>query len=207
MTRPIHSLKHIKSAYRKIQILVFICISITIITVILAAISSFRIGSLGRRSMAASAREINAAETASTKKLADADKELAALKEKLEESDNTIKSLREKNASLQKKLTAALESTQPQAPPAKQAPEQPMQPDDSSAAPETDATQPGGVTPVPSAPATTDQPAGDTSGSAPSPSIQDTRPAEIPSQPESEPLPQEGGAAPAPETDASSMQN
>lgn len=116
MTRPIHSLKHIKASYKKIQILVFVCMCVTVIAVFFSAISSFHLGSLGRRLKTASAREINAKETALTKKLASTDEELATLKEQLKETEETIKDLRAKNASLQKKLTAALESARPKVP-------------------------------------------------------------------------------------------
>jgi uncharacterized protein YlxW (UPF0749 family) len=116
MTRPIHSLKHIKASYKKIQILVFVCLCVTLIAVFFSAISSFHLGSLGRRLKTASAREINAKETALTKKLASTDEALATLKEQLKETKETIKNLRAKNASLQKKLTAALESGRPKVP-------------------------------------------------------------------------------------------
>lgn len=116
MTRPIHSLKHIKSSYKKIQILVFVCMCVTVFAVLLSTISSFHLGSLGRRLKTASAREINAKETALTQKLASTDKELVVLKDKLKETEETIKNLRAKNASLQKKLTAALESSRPKVP-------------------------------------------------------------------------------------------
>lgn len=115
MTRPIHSLMHIKASYKKIQILVFVCMGVTLIAVFFSAISSFHLGSLGRRLKTASSMEINAKETALAQKLASTEKELVVLKEKLKETEVSINDLRAKNASLQKKLTAALESSRPKA--------------------------------------------------------------------------------------------
>lgn len=107
MSRPIHSVNHLKSRYNKFQILAILCTIVTIIAVILSSISSFQLGKLSRLERKTNATKTDSIHSALKNELEAATKEMLELSEKLEKSSNANQSLEKKNASLQKKLQEA----------------------------------------------------------------------------------------------------
>lgn len=116
MTRPIHSVKHVQSAFNKFQILALIFAVVTIGAVLLASISSIQLARLGSRQKAKSSNDIQSIETAMSKKLSSANQELASLKKKLGDMNAILKSLQSKNANLKKKLAEGLQQHTPKHP-------------------------------------------------------------------------------------------
>ena len=114
MTRPIHSVKHLKTAYKKFQGIALICTAVTFVAVVVSSTSSIHLGSLIRIQKAESSRKAVGIETALTQKLDESKRQISDLQGKMKELDSKIKGLQAKNADLRKQLAMAKQPSPPQ---------------------------------------------------------------------------------------------
>lgn len=114
MTRPIHSVKHLKTAYKKFQGIALICTAVTFVAVVVSSASSIHLGKLIRIQKAATSREVVGIESTWTKKLDESKRQISDLQAKMKALDAKIKGLQSKNADLQKQLAVAKQPPPPQ---------------------------------------------------------------------------------------------
>jgi hypothetical protein len=101
MTLPIHSVKHEKAQYSKFQILALASATITIIAVVLSAITSVHLSSLSKTRIQSTTNQQNASNTAMNVELSAVKEKLAAAEQQLKAEKSTITKLENKSAELQ----------------------------------------------------------------------------------------------------------
>jgi hypothetical protein len=106
MTRPIHSVKHIQTSYRKYQSIAMSSAILTIIAVILATLSALQLGNLGKQRAAAAQQNRNAS-VSMNEELTKLKSQIATLETQLSEEHSLKEELEKKNKTLQKKLAEA----------------------------------------------------------------------------------------------------
>jgi hypothetical protein len=104
MTVPVHSVKHIKAEYHRYQLMAIVSVTITIVAIILSAVTSFQVAHLGKqRAEAQSAFQIRADEilqrdtTTLQERIAEIEQQLVAEKTLVQQLNSRI-------ATLQKRL-------------------------------------------------------------------------------------------------------
>jgi hypothetical protein len=118
MTRPIHSVKHIQTSYRKYQLIAISSAILTIIAVILATLSSLQLGNLGKQ-RAAAAQQNQITSVSMNEELTKLKNQIATLETRLSEERSFKEELDKKNKTLQKKLAEVQQALaiKPAAPP------------------------------------------------------------------------------------------
>lgn len=123
MTIPVHSVKHVKANYRRYQIMALISTIITVAAVFLAAIVSFQLSRVSKRSV----QQVSAQQTASslslTAQVKSLQEQLTDMQKQVAAGQATIQTLEGKVAQLQSKLTAARKAAEERKAAAVQAPQ------------------------------------------------------------------------------------
>lgn len=103
MSRPIHSVKHIQASYQKYQWIALFSATLTIVAVILAALSSVHLGRLGKL-QATAAKQNMIAYSSKGEELKKLKSQIVTLESQLSEKKSDNDQLDKKNKILQKKL-------------------------------------------------------------------------------------------------------
>ena len=107
MTVPIHSVKHLKTTYRKYQMLALFSASITILAVLIAALFSFQLSRASKSVKRTADSELSSSTRSLNKEIQTLNNKIAELEKQAGIDKATIENLNTNSKELNKKLTEA----------------------------------------------------------------------------------------------------
>ncbi|MCP4744924.1 MAG: hypothetical protein GY874_02115 [Desulfobacteraceae bacterium] len=114
MTRPIHSIEHIKATYKKYQMIALVCTSISIIAVLLSTLSNCQLSRLYNKNIRSATSSNNQSIAKLNRDMNSLREKLSKITQRLEIEKSNVAALKSRSNELEKKLIIEKAKTKPQ---------------------------------------------------------------------------------------------